>query len=54
MRDGHEEVPFELLRLGQLRGHLPEAVGEMTDLVAPAHARDLDVVVAFRDLVGGV
>ena len=54
VRDRHQEVPLELLGLGELRRHLAEAVGEVADLAAAGHRRDLDVVVALGDLVGGV
>ena len=52
VRDGHEELALELLGLRELRGHLAEALGEVADLVAARAARDLDVVVPRRDLVG--
>ena len=44
----HQEVSLALLRLGEPRGHLAEAVGEVADLAAAADARDLDVVAAPR------
>ena len=53
VRHRHEEVPRELLRLGQLRRHVAEARREMRDLVAAARRRHLDVVVAAGDLVRG-
>ena len=54
VRDGHQEVALELLRLGEPRRHLAEAVGEVADLAAAGDARHLDAVVARRDLVGRV
>ena len=52
VRDRHQEVALELLRLGQPRVISRKRVGEMADLVASARLRDLDVVVAVGDLVG--
>ena len=53
VRDRHEEVAGELLRLRELRGHLVEPSGEPVDLGAGAGVRrQRDVVVARRDLVG--
>ena len=54
VRDGHQEVALELLRLGEPRGHLAEAVGEVADLATAGDARHLDAVVAPGDLVGRV
>ena len=39
VRDGHQEVPLLLLRLGEPRGHLAEALGEVADLAAARHVR---------------
>ena len=52
VRDAHEEVALLPLGVGQARGHLPEAIGEVCDLTAPAHVREVDVVAAARNLVG--
>ena len=52
VRDRHEEVPLALLGLGEARGHLPQPVGEVPDLAASRHARDLDVAPAVGDVVG--
>ena len=52
VRDAHEEVALLPLGVGQARGHLPEAVGKVSDLTAPAHVRQVDVVAAPRNLVG--
>ena len=43
VRDGHQEVALELLGLGEPRRHLPEALGEVADLTAAAHRRDVHV-----------
>src|SRR5581483_8886291 len=53
VRDGHQEVARQLLRLRELRGHLPEPRGEPLDLAAAAGAGQLDVVATGRDLVRG-
>ena len=53
VRDRHEEVPLELLRLRQPRRHLAEPLGEMRDLVASLQPGDGDVVATLGDLVGG-
>ena len=52
VRDRHEEVALELLRLAEPARHLAEAVGEQADLVAARNDGNRDVVVALRDLVG--
>ena len=52
VRDAHEEVALLPLGVRQARGHLPEAVGEVSDLTAAAHVRQVDVVAAPRNLVG--
>ena len=52
VRDGHQEVPLELLRLREPGRHLPERVGQVGDLVAPGHVRNGYVVIALRDLIG--
>ena len=51
MRDAHEEVALELLRLREPARHVPEPAREDGDLVAPSCPRQLDVVAAARDLV---
>ena len=38
VRDGHQEVALELLRLGEPRGHLAEPLGEVADLAAAGNA----------------
>src|SRR5207237_6635189 len=38
--------------LGEARGHLLEALGEMSDLAAARHAWDLDVTPPFGHVVG--
>ena len=53
VRDGHEERALELLRLGQLLDHAPEAIAELRDLVAAACLGDLDVVPSRRDVLCG-
>ena len=52
VRDRHQEVALLLLRLGEPRGHLAEALGEVADLAAPRHVGHRDVVLALRDPVG--
>ena len=51
-RDGHQELPRQLLRLGQLRRHVGESRGELRELVGAARLGHLDPVVAAGDLVG--
>ena len=53
VRDGHEEVARQLLRLRELRRHVARSAtrgGAISS--AAARARQLDAVVAGRDLVG--
>ena len=51
VRDGHEEVALLLLGVRQARGHLPEAVGKVSDLAPTADPGQIDVVASARDLV---
>ena len=53
VRDRHQEVALELLGLGELAGHVLEALRQVSDLAAPAQLTHVDVVVARGDLVGG-
>ena len=52
MRNRHQEVALELLGLLEPLGHLAEARRQQADLVVTPDRRELDVVVALRDLVG--
>ena len=52
VRDGHQEVALQLLRFGELRGHLAEPLGEMPDLAAAGHVGQGNVEPPSRDLVG--
>src|SRR4029079_8714072 len=51
VRDAHQEVAFLLLGDRQSCGHLPEAVGKLSDLTTAFYFRQIDVVVASRDFV---
>ena len=51
VRDRHEERALELLGLGELVDHAPEAVAELRDLVAAPRLGDLDLVAPRRDLL---
>jgi hypothetical protein len=50
VRDPHQEVPLELVRLAETVGHLAEAVGHVADLAA-LMPRDIDLVVPLGNLV---
>src|SRR5207245_4285714 len=49
--DAHQEVALPLLGLRQPPGHVTESIGEVSDLTAPAHIRDVDRIATPRDLV---
>ena len=51
VRDGHQEVALELLRLREPGRHLAEALGQVADLAAAPHRRDIHVVASLGDLV---
>jgi hypothetical protein len=51
--DDHEEVALPPLGLGEFLRHLAEAVGQVADLVSGSRLRELGVVVARRNLIGG-
>ena len=53
VRDGHEERALQLLRLRELLDHPAEPLAQKRDLVATPCLRDLDVVAACRDVLGG-
>ena len=54
VRHRHQEVALARLRLGESLRHLAEALGEMTDLVAPRNVADVDRVATARDVVGSI
>ena len=59
VRDRHQEVALELLRLLEPRSHLPEALRELADLTARVDLGNLvqaagDVVGRLRELLDGL
>ena len=53
VRDGEEEVALELVRLLEPGGHRAEALGQVGDLVTAADRRQVHVVAALAQAVGG-
>jgi hypothetical protein len=51
VRHRHQEVPLDLLGLGETPRHLPEALGQVRDLRPARHGGNLDGVPPQRDLV---